>query len=213
MILFRYELARHDFGKGYYIRCAPSISQCRVGESRDSRARCSASPRASQHNTASEVRGLSRQRGFQSHSTSPNPRDTRTAPLSNTASRGRREGMGGMGQRRVGQEQNGPGPNFVGHYIVIVWGCGAGCLRMAMSDAETGAVYNPPISDQGFALPMLVFPNSAGRSPDLQYRRNSRLMIIKATPHADRRDAIPYAFYFLWQPDYWTLLRRVSIDD
>jgi hypothetical protein len=109
------------------------------------------------------------------------------------------------------KEQNRPGPNFAGHYIVIVWGCGSGCIEMAMSDAETGAVYDPPISNGGFALPMLVLPNSAGGAADLQYRVDSRLMIVRATPHSDRRDAIPYAFYFLWQGNHWTLLRRVSI--
>ena len=93
-----------------------------------------------------------------------------------------------------GKEQNRPGPNFAGHYIVIVWGCGAGCIEMAMSDAETGTVYGPPISEGGFALPMLVFPGSAGGAAELQYRKDSRLMIVNATPHANRPDAIPYAF-------------------
>ena len=111
-----------------------------------------------------------------------------------------------------GRELNRPGPNFAGHYIVIVWGCGAGCIRMAMSDAKTGSVYNPPVSAGGLALPMLMFPNSAGRAPDLEYRIDSRLMIIKATPHWERRDAASYALYFLWQGDNWLLLRRVRID-
>jgi hypothetical protein len=47
------------------------------------------------------------------------------------------------------REQNRPGPNFAGRYIVIVWGCGMACLMTAVSDAETGVVYNPPISDGG----------------------------------------------------------------
>jgi hypothetical protein len=84
---------------------------------------------------------------------------------------------------------------------------------MAMSDAETGTVYSLPISAGGFALPMLVFPNSAGGAAEVQYRKDSRLMIIRATPHADRRDAIPNAFYFLWEGNRWTLLRRVRIEE
>jgi hypothetical protein len=112
-----------------------------------------------------------------------------------------------------GKEQNRPGPNFAGHYIVIIWGCGSGCIEMAMSDAETGTVYNPPISEGGFVLPMLVFPNSAGGAAELQYRKDSQLMIIRATPHPSRRDAIPGAFYFLWQGNHWTLLRRVQIEE
>jgi hypothetical protein len=111
------------------------------------------------------------------------------------------------------KEQNKPGPNFAGHYIVIAWGCGSGCIRMAMSDAETGTVYNPPpVSDGELALPMLVFPNSAGGAAETEYRRNSRLMIVRATPHADRSDAVPYAYYFLWQDKRWRLLRRVAVE-
>jgi len=113
-----------------------------------------------------------------------------------------------------GKEQNRPGPNFAGHYIVIVWGCGSGCLRMAMSNAETGTIYNPPLSeDVGLALPMLVFPNSAGRAADVEYRSDSRLMVIRATPHSDRRNAAPYAFYFLWQDERWTLLMRLPLEE
>jgi hypothetical protein len=34
-------------------------------------------------------------------------------------------------------EQERPGPNFAGHYIVIQWGCGTDCLKMAVVDAKT----------------------------------------------------------------------------
>jgi site-specific recombinase XerD len=60
---------------------------------------------------------------------------------------------------------------------------------------------------------MLVFPNSAGRAADTEWRRDSRLMIVRATPHANLQDAVSYAFYFLWQGEHWTLLRRVRIEE
>ncbi len=82
-----------------------------------------------------------------------------------------------------------------------------------MADAKTGSVYSPPVSAGGLALPMLMFPNSVGRAPELEYRIDSRLMVIKATPHWDKPDAVSYAFYFLWQGDRWSLLRRVQIDE
>ena len=31
-------------------------------------------------------------------------------------------------------------PNFAGHYIVGIWGCGAGCVMGAVIDAQTGKV-------------------------------------------------------------------------
>jgi len=113
-----------------------------------------------------------------------------------------------------GQEQNRPGPNLAGHYIVIVWGCGAPCMMMAVADAETGAVYNPPVSaDGGLFLPLLGFPVSGSRNPELAYRRDSQLMIIKATPDWDKPDAQSYTFYFLLRNKEWKLLRRVRITD
>lgn len=114
---------------------------------------------------------------------------------------------------QLAKEQNRPGPNFAGHYIVIVWGCGSGCIEMAMSDAATGVVYDPPVSEGGLALPMLVLPNSVARAADVEWRRDSRLMIVRATPHANLQDAVSYTFYFLWQGEHWTLLRRVRIEE
>jgi hypothetical protein len=79
---------------------------------------------------------------------------------------------------------------------------------------EPGAVYNPPLSAAGrLILPLLVFPNSAGRDADIEYRRDSQLMIIKATPNSDRPDAEPYSFYFLLQDKQWELLRRAPTTD
>ena len=82
-----------------------------------------------------------------------------------------------------------------------------------MADAKTGSVYNPPVSAGGLSLPMLMFPNSVGRAPALVYRISSRLMVIRATPHWDKLDAVSYAFYFLWQGDRWLLLSQVKIDE
>lgn len=113
------------------------------------------------------------------------------------------------------KEQNRAGPNFAGHYIVVVWGCGAPCLTMVVCDAATGAVYSPPISARpgGLALPLLEPPGSAGGDAEVEYRLDSQLMIVKATPHVDRPDAASYTFYFLWRGDQWKLLRRVMLEN
>ena len=41
------------------------------------------------------------------------------------------------------------GPNFAGHFFVIRWGCGSQCVMMATVDAETGQVFEPPLSEKG----------------------------------------------------------------
>jgi hypothetical protein len=119
----------------------------------------------------------------------------------------------GWGVRINGEsdkQQNTPGPNFAGHYIVIVWGCGSPCLMMAVCDAATGAVYNPPLSARGLALSVLVLPDSVGGNASIAYRRDSRLMIIRAMPPG-QPTATSYTFYFVLEDGSWRLLRRVPI--
>ncbi len=122
----------------------------------------------------------------------------------------------GLGVMREGKEQ--PGPNFAGQYVVIEWGCGSECGRMAIVDALTGKVYSPPISSEGFILPLL--PRKVSGDPDafvpgvaeVEFRINSGLMIIEANP-ALSKGRINYTHYFLWQNNHWSLLRRVPMKE
>lgn len=118
------------------------------------------------------------------------------------------KGWGVWTNGQWGKEQEKPGPNFAGHYIVINWGCGTGCLRTAMSDAETGVVYNPPLSDSE-----LHMRYAALGAAQIEFRRDSRLMIIRPTLHAERGETVARAFYFLWENNHWRLLRRVPIEE
>ena len=126
-----------------------------------------------------------------------------------------REGVTkGWGVIREGKEQ--PGPNFAGNMIVVKWGCGSPCLMMAMVDARTGAIYDPPIASNGvgarnFMLPLLTVGQSVSRQPGVMFRPDSRLMIVRATPQQTERHP-SYTYYFLWQDNRWTLLRRVLLE-
>ena len=107
------------------------------------------------------------------------------------------------------------GPNFAGHLIVVTWGCWAPCLRMAIVDAQTGEIYYPPLTFEGdgpqnFDLPLLTPPNAVSRNPEIQFRPNSDLMIIEATPSQSGNQP-SYTFYFLWRQGRWTLLRKVPL--
>ena len=96
---------------------------------------------------------------------------------------------------------------------VIQLGCGAPCMRMAIVDARTGDVFYPPISISGvgarsFDLPLFTLRDSVPQNPEVQFRLDSSLMIIKATPGAQAS----YTYYFLWRENRWVLLRRVALD-
>src|SRR5919112_705269 len=43
------------------------------------------------------------------------------------------------------REDSRSGPNFAGHYTVVIWGCGSGCAQMGVVDARTGRVFFPPV--------------------------------------------------------------------
>jgi len=121
----------------------------------------------------------------------------------------------GWGVDKDGNAQGRPGPNFAGSMIVVQWSSGAPGIDMAMVDAQTGVVYYPPISFHGvgaasFDLPVLTVGLSVSRNPDIEFRLNSRLMVIKATPTQTRQHP-SYTYYFLWQDSRWTLLRRVPL--
>jgi len=119
----------------------------------------------------------------------------------------------GYGVLRGGKEEK--GANFAGHLIVIQWGCGSPCMRMAVVDARTGDVHYPPISFEGigaqsFDLPLLTLPDSVPQNPVVQFRLSSGLFIVKASlGRLGRHD--PSVYYFLWHTDRWVLLRRVPL--
>jgi len=121
----------------------------------------------------------------------------------------------GWGVEKSGLGERVPGPNFAGKMIVVQWSAGAPGLAMAMVDAKTGQVHFPPISVNGvgtmsFDLPLLRPILSVPRNPEVQFRPDSDLMIIGATPQQTEQ-ALSYTYYFLWRGNYWTLLKRIPL--
>lgn len=121
----------------------------------------------------------------------------------------------GWGARVGGWEGSKPGPNFAGKMVVVQWMCGSPCLMMAMVDAETGVVYPPPKTSSARGINELMLPilRDSRQGPDnvsLQFRPDSRLLIVDFTPDRETR---PYTHYFLWDESRWKLLRRVLIPE
>ena len=124
-----------------------------------------------------------------------------------------REGVSkGWGVFRDDKEQ--PGPNFAGHYFVIQWGCGTGCLMMVVVDARSGKIYYLPLafgrqSNQRIGLPMF------GLSPaEVEFRVTSRLLKMNACPdQPEKPHASCYSYFYLWQDNSWRLLRQVRLEN
>jgi hypothetical protein len=95
------------------------------------------------------------------------------------------------------------GPNFAGHYFVIRWGCGSQCVMMAIVDAKTGKVYNPPLADQDSLW--VPLDNLSEMETDL--RPDSSLMILRnaCRDFKDRKTCGTY--YFNWKNNHFDLIK------
>ena len=81
------------------------------------------------------------------------------------------------------------GPNFAGHYTVVIWGCGTSCAQFVIVDASSGRVYDPP------------FNNVAGgdtkgilKAWGLHYQLDSALFVAQGCP--DERNCATR--YYKW---------------
>jgi hypothetical protein len=95
------------------------------------------------------------------------------------------------------------GPNFAGHYFAIRWGCGSQCLMMAIVDAKTGIIYQPPLADKSsLSVPL---DNLSDMETDL--RPDSSLMILRNACRDFRGECGTY--YFNWKDNRFSLVRFV----
>lgn len=93
--------------------------------------------------------------------------------------------------RTVIREGASKGPNFAGHFTIVEWGCGAGCVQFAIVNAITGAVLMPPF----YVGPRsLVEGQTAEPDEPLQYRLDSKLLIVSGS----RNEKGEGIYYYKW---------------
>ena len=125
-----------------------------------------------------------------------------------------REGVSkDYGAFRGSEYVNSKGPNFAGHYFVVNWGCGSGCLMMVIVDAITGHVYPTPLSMGTTGTQKIVVPNLGTGWGDFDYRPNSRLFMIKTCPlDYGLAHSFSGTSYFTIGPEGWRLISRVKCE-
>ena len=86
------------------------------------------------------------------------------------------------------------GVNFAGHYTVVQWGCGAGCVRTAFVDAKTGAVFFPK---ELAAFGVWFWDNN---EEALQFKPDSRLIVLSGFPASEGDKDSPKTglYYYEW---------------
>jgi hypothetical protein len=97
------------------------------------------------------------------------------------------------------------GVNFAGHYTVVQWGCGAGCLQVAFIDAKTGAVFFPEELN-GFG----VWFWGEKDYDAVQFKPDSRLLVVSGFPASEGEGDEPKSglYYYEWTG---TRLRLVKL--
>lgn len=97
------------------------------------------------------------------------------------------------------------GPNFAGHYTIIRIGCGAATACLAIADSESGNVYFPPNLKSAEAL---LVDTGKINVDTLNYRRDSRLLIVVGSPN-EKIDRAGISYY-IWQSEKLKLIRFIS---
>jgi hypothetical protein len=101
--------------------------------------------------------------------------------------------------RTVIREGAAKGPNFAGHYTIVSWGCGGGCVSMAIVDSRDGTVFQPPFAALSVAtMPVEVEP--------LTFKLDSRLLIVRGCP--EEKNCATY--FYRWEAPRFKLIRRVG---
>ena len=101
------------------------------------------------------------------------------------------------------------GVNFAGHYVVVGWGCGTGCISGAIIDARTGDVFWP----QEFNALSVWYGGDSYADEPVGYRKNSRLLVISGSPGVKEGDADkPQGkYYYEWKGNRLHLIKYVKL--
>ena len=92
------------------------------------------------------------------------------------------------------------GPNFAGHYTIAEWGCGGGCVSLAVIDAISGRVFTVPFKN-------LTLQSDRNNGRDFQgpvYKANSRLFIADGCPNETNCGT----YYYEWINNKFKLLKQ-----
>ncbi len=99
------------------------------------------------------------------------------------------------------------GPNFAGHYTIAEWGCGAGCVSIALIDAKDGRVFAGPFESLSWSLVKYEgkYASNADDFVPLSFRRDSHLLVARGCP----QDKDCASYFYEWTGSQFKLLRKI----
>lgn len=101
------------------------------------------------------------------------------------------------------------GPNFAGHLTIATWGCGTGCISIAIIDAQTGVIYKTPFSSLSWPAGLQFEggpPRSGGRLEYLSFNIKSRLLVARGC----QEEEACASFFYEWTGTRFRLIHKVA---
>jgi hypothetical protein len=89
-------------------------------------------------------------------------------------------------------------PDFAGHYKIAGWGCGSVCASGALIDLKTGTIRPLPFGGQGRGAAYWIFTGGPMEEKYIEYRRDSRLLIIRRITSGKETTWETLTYYFIW---------------
>lgn len=93
------------------------------------------------------------------------------------------------------------GPNFAGHYTIAEWGCGMGCVSIAIVDASDGRIYDAPFTALAWGKALMN-----GEFQPVDYKLNSRLLMVRGCPEEENCGS----YFYEWTRSRFKLIRKVA---
>lgn len=101
------------------------------------------------------------------------------------------------------------GPNFAGHYTLVMWGCGSSCMQFAIVDAQTGTVYIPAGLMQLDTDPWMQHDPLASEEP-VQFRKDSQLLILVGGGYIGRKPRLKGKYFYEWTGNDLQLITSIK---
>jgi hypothetical protein len=100
------------------------------------------------------------------------------------------------------------GPNFAGRYTIADWGCGAGCVSIAVIDAKDGKVYDGPFQVLSWAMFTYEgkYKSNTPEFAPLNFQKGSRLLIARGCPE----ETNCASYFYEWAAPKFKLIRKLE---
>jgi hypothetical protein len=105
------------------------------------------------------------------------------------------------------------GPNYAGHYRVVVWGCGTSCAMFAVVDLKNGKVITAREFDTVSGVHLAAddfLPGTASDSWGFRHKLESSLLVVLGDPDED--ESRSGAYYFVVHGETLRLIHTTRVD-